>query len=138
MNHGGIPRDSPFQTLMYDGGFDVYTLPGNMLRGEFIMDGRRLFTLLLLLILIRSKSQPLPNPDLPPAPMKFGDHLLTLINHQVTVHTTSSSSFQGILTAVNPDFLTLSQRVNPPQAAFIPLHMIAAVTVSVPQLFSPE
>ena len=102
------------------------------------MDGRRLFILLLFLILIRSKSRPLPNPDLPPAPMKFGDHLLTLINHQVTVHTTSSSSFQGILTAVNPDFLTLSQRVNPPQAAFIPLHMIAAVTVSVPQLFSPE
>ncbi len=102
------------------------------------MDGRRLLILLLLLILIHSKSRPRPIPNHPHLPMRFSDHVLTLINHQVTVHTTSSSSFQGILTAVNPDFLTLSQRANPPQAAFIPLHMIAAVTVSVPQLFSPE
>jgi len=123
---------------MYDDGFDVYTLPGSLSEGGFIVEGRRLFLLLLLIILIHSKSRPCPIPDHPPAPMKFGDHLLTLINHQVTVHTTSSSSFQGILTAVNPDFLTLSQRANPPQAAFIPLHMISAVTVSVPQLFSPE
>ncbi len=111
---------------------------GILLWGEFIVDSRRLLILLLLLLLIRSQSQSRPSPDPLAAPMRFGDHLLTLINHQVTVHTTSSSSFQGILTTVNPDFLTLSQRANPPQAAFIPLHMIAAVTVSVPQLFSPE
>ena len=114
----------------------MYILYQEYIEGEFIVDGRRLL-LLLLLILIRSKASP-PKSRPFSRTMRFSDHVLTLINHQVTVHTTSSSSFQGILTTVNPDFLTLSQRANPPQAAFIPLHMIAAVTVSVPQLFSPE
>lgn len=94
------------------------------------MDRKWALLVLVLVLITRTHNQPGPGPSLPPPPMSFNDHLLTLLNHQVTIHTSGSSGFEGILTAVNPDFLTLCQRVSPPQAAFIPLHMISAVTVS--------
>ena len=94
------------------------------------MDRKWLLLVLVLLLIARTQNKTSPSPSPLSLPTNFNDHLLTLINHQVTVHTTGSSGFEGIVTAVNPDFLTLSQRVNPPQAAFIPLHMISAVTVS--------
>jgi|GEM_PF-2747244 len=108
----------------------VYILYQESISGGVCLDRRWVLLVLILFLITRTHCQPRPGPSLPLAPMSFNDHLLTLINHQVTIHTTCSSTFQGILTAVNPDFLTLYQRVNPPQAAFIPLHMISAVTVS--------
>lgn len=94
------------------------------------MDRRWLLLVLILALVCRTQSQPRPGPSLPPPPTSFNDHLLTLLNHQVTVYTIGSSGFEGIITAVNPDFVTLYLRVSPPHAAFIPLHMISAVTVS--------
>lgn len=101
------------------------------------MDRRWVLLVFILFLFARTHNELRPDPSLPAAPMSFNDQLLSLINHQVTIHTTCSSSFQGLLTAVNPDFLTLFQRVSPPHAAFIPLHMISAVTVSASSPFSP-
>jgi len=94
------------------------------------MDRRWVLLLLVLVLIWRERQSPSPGPSLPQTPPSFTDQLLGLINHQVTVYTSGPEGFTGILTAVNPDFLTLFERVSPPRAAFIPLHMIAAVTVS--------
>ncbi|MGE5397006.1 MAG: hypothetical protein ACM3MK_05655 [Chitinophagales bacterium] len=59
----------------------------------------------------------------------FTDRLISLINHQVIVYTTHSNEFDGILAAVNADYVTLYTSSGVLGSIFIPTGMITAVAL---------
>jgi hypothetical protein len=84
----------------------------------------------LILLVAAWANKPRAERNLPAPKESFADLLISLVNHRVTVFTSASDGFEGLLTSANPDFITLFQRAAPPQAIFIPLSMISAVTLS--------
>lgn len=67
-------------------------------------------------------------------PLTFTNRLLTLINHQVIVNTRYPGRFEGILTSVDSDFVTILGSPSNFSAVFIPLGMISSVVLINPRI----